>query len=104
MGPIDYSDLVASRKISDPVASKAPGGETVIIAWIMGCVAYPIIIFMGLWIEAHLFPIIICGFIGLGLWACGYYGTNKSLWRRLRYRPTRTQRAKVRRRLSEVQE
>ena len=54
MGPCDYSDLIASGKISDAKSDgQAPGGETIIIGWIMGCVAFPIIIFIGLWFVAH---------------------------------------------------
>lgn len=102
MGPCDYSDLIASGKISDAESDKqAPGGETVIIAWIMSCVAFPTIVFMGLWVKAYCLPIIIFGFIGLGFWACGHYGTKNSLVARLRYRTTKRERLIIARRLSE---
>jgi len=103
MGLIDYSDLVASGKISDVKSdSQAPGGETIIIGWIMGCVAFPIIIFIGLWLMAHSFEVAVYGFIGLGLWASARYGTNNSLVARLRYRKfSKRERLIIARRLSE---
>ncbi len=103
MGPCDYSDLVASGRISDDKADgRAPGGETVIIAWIMGCVAFPIVVFMGLWVDANFLEVGIYGFIGLGFWAAGHYGTNNSIVARLRYRKfTARERLIIARRLSE---
>ncbi len=102
MGPCDYSDLIASSRLSDDKPeSKAPGGETIIIGWIMGCVAFPIIIFIGLWVMANSLEVGIYGFIGLGLWGAGRYGTNNSLVARLRYRTTKRQRLIIARRLSE---
>ncbi len=102
MGPCDYSDLVASQPISDVDADKAPGGETVIIGWIMGCVAFPVIIFIGLWVMAHSLEVGVYGFIGLGLWGASRYGTKNSLVARLRYRTfTKRERLIIARRLSE---
>lgn len=102
MGPCDYSDLVASQPISDVESDKqAPGCETVIIGWIMGCVAFPIIIFIGLWLKAYSLEVGVYGFIGLGLWASARYGTNKSLVARFRYRTTKRERLIIARRLSE---
>ena len=102
MGPADYSDLVASQPISDPKSDpQAPGGETVVIGWIMGCVAFPVIVFIGLWVAAHSLEVGIYGFIGLGLLGAGRYGTNNSLVARFRYRTTKRQRLIIARRLSE---
>jgi hypothetical protein len=102
MGPCDYSDLVASGKISDVESDgQAPGIETVIIGWIMGCVAFPIICFIGLWLAAHSLEVVVYGFIGLGLWGAAHYGTNDSLVARFRYRATKRQRLIIARRLSE---
>lgn len=59
-----------------------------------------VVVFMGLFAWAHiglLAPIVI---IGTALWACGYYGTNRSILDRFRYRTTAAQRARIRRRLS----
>lgn len=100
MGPIDYSDLVATMKISDHSTNKAPGGETIIIAWIMGCVAFPIVIFMGLFLYEFIGLIAPVAIIGLAMWACGYYGTNHSIVARFRYRCSRRQRLIIKRRLS----
>ncbi len=102
MGPCDYSDMVIATRLSDGKGdSKAPGCETVVIAWIMLCVSFPIVILMGLFVWKYIGLIAGSGLIGLGFWACGHYGTNNSLWRRLRYRPTASHCAKIRRRLSE---
>jgi hypothetical protein len=103
MGPdmdYDYSDMVIATRLSDGKADgKAPGLETVIIGWIMLCVAFPITILMGLFVWHHIGPIAAAGIIGLGFWACGHYGTNNSLLRRLRYRSRAKHCAKIRRRL-----
>ena len=103
MGLIDYSDLVASRPISDVKSDEqAPGGETIVIGWIMLCVAFPTIIFIGLWVMAHSLEVGIYGFIGLGFWGAGHYGTNNSLVARFRYRTfTKRERLIIARRLSE---
>lgn len=102
MGPCDYSDLVAVTRLSDENPEpKAPGGETIIIGWIMSCVAFPIIIFIGLWLVANSLEVGIYGFIGLGLWGAGRYGTKNSLVARLRYRTTKRERLIIARRLSE---
>ena len=103
MGPCDYSDLIASGKISDVKSDEqAPGGETIIIGWIMSCVAFPFIIFIGLWVMANSFEVAIYGLIGLGFWGAGRYGTNNSLVARFRYRTfTKRERLIIARRLSE---
>lgn len=101
MGLIDYSNLVATTKISDGTTGQAPGGETIIIGWIMSCVSFPIIIFMGLFLCEFIGLIAPVVIIGLAIWACGYYGTNRSLWARFRYRTTKRQRMIIGRRLSE---
>ena len=101
MEPCDYSDLVASQKISDVDSGQAPGGETIVIGWIMSCVAFPVIVFIGLWVMAHSLEVGIYGFIGLGLWGAGRYGTNNSLVSRFRYRTTKRERLIIARRLSE---
>jgi hypothetical protein len=105
MGLIDYSDLVATTKLSDEAQTtdKPEGGETVIIGLIMGVVSFPIIVLMGLFVW-HLIGLIIpIAVIGLGFWACGHYGTNDSLTARFRYRTTKRSRAIIERRLSDAQ-
>lgn len=102
MGPIDYSDMVISTRLSDgrKATDKPHGGETVIIGIIMLVVSFPIIVLMGLYVW-HLIGLIIpVGIIGLGLWACGHYGTNDSVLARFRYRTTNRSRAIIERRLS----
>jgi len=100
MGPFDYSDMVIATRLSDgKAADKPPGFETVIIGLLVSCVTFPIVILMGLFVWHHIGLSATCGFIGLGFWACGYYGTNNSLLRRLRYRTRARQCAKIRHRL-----
>lgn len=99
------SGILGEAIISDLMGGtdkkRVPGGETVIIAWIMGCVAFPIIAFIGLWLKAYSLEVGVYGFIGLGLWACGHYGTNRSIVSRFRYRYTKQERLIIKRRLSE---
>lgn len=58
--------------------------------------------FMGLFVWAHIGLIAPAVIIGLAIWACGHYGTNDSLWRRITYRTTTAQRDRIRRRLSDA--
>jgi len=47
-------------------------------------------------------PIVVCGVIGLLLWCCNRYGTNRSVFDRFRYRTTKAQRERIQRRLSDA--
>lgn len=101
MGPVDYSDVIRSTPLSDDTDDgEAPGFETLIIGWIMLVVSFPIIVFMGLFAWHNISPIVTASIIGLGLWACVYYGTNDSLVARFRCRTTRRRRVTIERRLS----
>lgn len=42
--------------------------------------------------------------IGLGFWCCHRYGTDRSVFDRFRYRTTKAQRSRIRRRLSDTKD
>lgn len=108
MGPLDnigpYAETTITTRESDvePETDNKPG----ILSLIIGvCILGPcicIFVFMGLYIWAHIGPITVCVVIGLGLWACGHYGTERSILDRFRYRTTKSQRTKMARRLSDT--
>ncbi len=55
---------------------------------------------MGLYAWAHIGLIIPIVIIGTAFWACGHYGSNRSVLAGWRYRTTHQQRIKIKRRLS----
>lgn len=109
MGPDlipDYSDMViATRKADASSRTKTDGWEvyshfTVLFLSVIG------IIIGGSFVIGiallHIGLIIPCAVIGLGFWACHRYGTNRSIFDRFRYRTTKAQRERIRRRLSDA--
>lgn len=107
MGPIDYSDMVISTRLSDGKvkADNVDGNETIVIGLIMGVVSFPCAFLMGLYVWHNIGPIVAIVVIGLGFWASARYGTNDSLVARFRYRTkrvrpiTESQKIKMRKRL-----
>jgi hypothetical protein len=104
IGP-GYSDVVIATKRTDETYGTKPDGWQVysyftklflsVIGIIIGAtfVIGITLNFIG-WIVA-------CAVIGLLLWCCKRYGTNRSVFDRFRYRTTRAQRQIILRRLSD---
>ncbi len=103
MGPFDdYGDMrIITRKTDVAVeADNKPRFASVLIGLLLALPTYWTLCFMGLYLIAHIGVIAPSGIIGLGFWACAYYGTNHSVLDRFRYRTTKIQRAIISRRLS----
>ena len=105
MGP-DYSDMIiATRKTDESYQTKAGGWEvyahfTVLFLSVIGiAIGTTFVIGIGLKFIGWIIPF---GVIGLGFWTCQYYGTNRSIFDRFRYRITTEQRRRIERRLSDT--
>lgn len=99
MGPYAETIITTRKTDVEGETDNSPGGWNVIIGLILLGPALWVVWFMGLYLWAHIGLIIPTVVIGLSFWACGRYGTNRSLFARLRYR---TQRKRIRRRLSDI--
>lgn len=104
MGPLDnigpYAETTITTRRSDvDKTDNKPGVFAVLIGLFLLGPALWVATFMGLFCWAYIGPISATAVIGLLLWACGHYGTNRSILDRFRYRTTEVQRAKIARRL-----
>ena len=107
IGP-DYGDMViATRRADVSYRTKADGWEwyshfTMLFLGVIGTTiggAFVIGIalkFIGWFIAGVV--------IGLLFWLCHYYGTDRSVFDRFRYRTTKAQRDRIRRRLSDTKD
>ncbi len=106
MGPFEYigpyAETVITTRKSD-VEGEADN-KPVFVDLLIGLLVVPLALaglgLMGLWVWAHIGPIIPIVIIGLAFWACGHYGSNRSVLAGWRYRTTHQQRIKIKRRLS----
>ena len=101
IGP--YSETTITTRKSD-VTDNKPGGWYVVIALCLIGPAMWTLFFMGLFLWKHIGLIGVSVVIGLGFWACGHYGTNRSILDRYRYRTTPEQRACITRSLSDIKD
>lgn len=95
-----FSQMMRKTNIEKPTDNDEAHFGHFVIGLLLVAPTLWVVVFMGLFAWAHiglLAPIVI---IGTALWACGYYGTNRSILDRFRYRTTAAQRARIRRRLS----
>lgn len=107
MGPLDmgpYAEMSITTRKSDQktTTDKEPGAIHVVIALLLLGPALWAAWFIGLYTWSYIGLIIPVGIIGLAIWACGHYGTNRSILDRFRYRITQSQRDRISRRLSEA--
>jgi len=109
MGPDlipDYSDMViATKKNDENYRAKPDGWEvysyfTKLFLSVIGIIIGATFVIGIIW--EFIGPIVVCGVIGLLLWCCNRYGTNRSVFDRFRYRTTKSQRERIRRRLSDA--
>lgn len=108
MGPFEdigpYATMTIMTTQKSDVTDNKPGGWYVVIALLLLGPAMWTLFFMGLFLWTHIGLISVVTVIGLCFWACGHYGTNRSILDRFRYRTTPEQRVRVSRRLSDIKE
>lgn len=108
MGPFGsigpYTEATITTRKSDGAAptDKQPHFGHFVIGLLFLGPALWVVGFMGLFVWSYIGLLLPAGIIGLAIWACGYYGTNDSLWRRFTYRTTAAHRAIIRQRLSDT--
>jgi hypothetical protein len=108
MGPLDdigpYSEtMITTRKTDvEEETDNKPGFIHIVIGVLLIGPTCMVLIFMGLFFFKNIGLIVACVILGLCILACGYYGTNKSMFDRYRYRTTKAQREKIERRLSDI--
>ncbi|RLC89139.1 MAG: hypothetical protein DRJ03_00875 [Chloroflexi bacterium] len=110
MGPFDdlgpYAETTITTRKTD--ADKATDNEShfghLVIGTLLLGPALWVVVFMGLFCWKYIGPLSAAGLIGLGFWACGHYGTNRSVLDRFRYRTTKAQRETIQRRLSDIKD
>lgn len=102
----DYSDMViATKKTDENYRAKPDGWEfyshfTILFLSVIGIIIGGSVV---IGIAREFIGWIIAGaVIGLGFWCCHRYGTNRSILDRFRYRTTKAQRDRIRRRLSDT--
>jgi len=108
MGPFDaigpYGDMAITTRKSDvdEKTDNKPGFRHVLIGLILIFPTLWVVAFIGLFTWANIYVIAPLAVIGLCFWACAYYGTNRSIIDRFRYRTTKAQRLIIERRLSGI--
>jgi len=109
MGPDlipDYSDMVIATKRTDENYRAKPDGWQVYSYFTKLFLSVIGIIIGATFVIGIILEFIGCitagAVIGLLLWCCKHYGTNRSVFDRFRYRTTKAQRERIRRRLSDA--
>lgn len=99
IGP--YAEMSIMTKKSDQQSStdNEAGFESVLTLLMVIGPTMLCLWFMGLFVLAHIGPIVAIAIIGTGFWACIHYGTDDSLLDQLRYRITQR---RIKRRLSDT--
>ena len=104
MGP--YAAMSINTRKSDVAEvatdNKISGFAWVIIALLLLGPSACVVVFIGLFALAHIGLIVTTGIIGLAIWACGHYGTKRSILDRFRYRTTAARQDRITKRLSAI--
>jgi len=99
----DYGDMVIATKKEDSAYRTTDGWAVyscftmLFLSVIGGTIGAAFVIGIAARFIWWIVPAVV---IGLGYWACNYYGTNHSVLDRWRYRATKAQRKVILRRLS----
>ena len=100
----DYGDMVIATKKEDSPYRTTDGWAvyscfTMLFLSVIGLIiGATFVIGIGLKFIGWIIPVVV---IGLGFWACKYYGTNHSILNKWRYRTTKAHRKIIIRRLSD---
>lgn len=74
---------------------------SIVVLLVLSAAGITIALTVIIGLSVRCFPyVLFASIIGLLISVCRYYGTNNSIVNRIRYRPTKAQRAKITRRLS----